>query len=432
LTAGPRQIWDDAPVWLEESEAIDWTGHRVWVQGRDQRRIDVRPVDEVAVAGVAAGSVRVPAGDGVLDVSLVSVPGAAASGVFTTSACASPSTLRGREALRDGRLDLLAIVSKNANVATPTAERDVDELVGALTERFGVAPENVLTSFTGVIGQPLPLRPLLEAVPLASAEMHEGGLRAVAAGILTTDPRPKLVAARVGDITVAGMVKGAGMVEPRMATMLAYLFTDAALEPEQVDRIFRRGVERTLNSLTIDSDTSTSDTAVMVATGAKPVPDADAADLADAVLGVCAALARAVVSDAEGASRLLEVVVSSGGSADACRELARKIANSPLVKAAVHGHDPNWGRVVMALGKPPAVPGHERVDWSSLRIAVLGVKTFDRGQPVSFDRGALADSMRRSATVRIEVELGEPRESAMIWASDLTEEYVRFNSVYTT
>ena len=165
-------------------------------------------------------------------------------------------------------MDVLAIVSKNANVATPTAEADTEALVEAIADDFAVAPRNVILSCTGVIGQRLPVEDVVAAVPVARRASPQGSA-AVSRGILTTDRRPKMVAAKVGGVTVAGIVKGAGMIEPRMATMLAYVFTDAALEPELLRSCFHDAAGKTLNALTIDSDTSTSDTAVIVATGAE-------------------------------------------------------------------------------------------------------------------------------------------------------------------
>jgi glutamate N-acetyltransferase/amino-acid N-acetyltransferase len=425
-----RQLFPDQPLWLVEGTTTDWEQHEIWVDV-DGTRVDIRPVSEIVVDGVTAASRSIPTSMGGVDLSMVSARGATAAGLFTMSACASPCVVRGREAIADGRLDVLAIVSKNANVATPTAEADTEALVGAIADRFAVAPRNVLLSCTGVIGQRLAVEDVVSVVPATQRALAARGLGAVSHGILTTDRRPKMVAANVGGVTVAGMVKGAGMIEPRMATMLAYVFTDAAVESALLRSCFHDAAGQTLNALTIDSDTSTSDTAVIIATGARELPESDVKLFRHAVLGVCAALARAVVFDAEGATKLLEVNVTGAATVDACAIMARQIANSPLVKAAANGNDPNWGRVVMALGKPGAF-GHHMVDMSALRIALMGITTYDRGRQVEYERGTVATYMRDSPTVTIDVDLGVTSHRATIWGSDLSEEYVRFNSVYTT
>jgi glutamate N-acetyltransferase/amino-acid N-acetyltransferase len=431
VNANARRVWPDQPLWLMEGTTPDWEQHEMWIDV-DGRRVDITPVSEIVVDGVTASACSINTSIGPVDLSLVLARGATAAGLFTTSACASPSAVRGREAIADGRVDVLAIVSKNANVATTTAETDTEALVEAIADEFAVAPSNVLLSCTGVIGQRLPVEDVVAAVPVARCALAPGGLAAVSRGILTTDRRPKMVAATVGGVTVAGIVKGAGMVEPRMATMLAYVLTDAALAPELLRSCFHDAAGKTVNSLTIDSDTSTSDTAVMIATGARVLRESDVTLFRYAVLGVCTALARAVVSDAEGATKMLEVSVAGASTAGACEAMARQIANSPLVKAAANGNDPNWGRIVMALGKPGASGHDHMVDMSALRIALMGITTYDRGRQVGYERGAVATRMRDSPTVTIDVDLGATSHRAKIWGCDLSEEYVRFNSVYTT
>lgn len=431
MTSEPRQPWPDQPVWLAEGATADWQQHDLWVEV-DGKRVDITPVSDIAVDGMTAASRSIPTAQGAVDLSLVSAPGATAAGLFTTSACASPSTIRSREAIADGRVDALAIVSKNANVATPTAASDTDKLVRTIADELVVDPSNVLLSCTGVIGQRLPVADVVDAVPSLCDALALDGLPAVGHGILTTDLRPKMVAAKVGGVTIAGMVKGAGMIEPRMATMLAYLFTDAAIEPDLLKSCFHDAVSKTLNALTVDSDTSTSDTAVVIASGARQLPEADLRLFRQAVLGICTALARAVVADAEGATKVLEVNVAGARTAETCAAIARQIANSPLVKAAVNGGDPNWGRIVMALGKPGAFDRGAVIDMSALRVALMGVTTYDRGDDVVFDRDVVVTRMRESPTVIIDVDLGGSSQRAKIWGCDLSEDYVKFNSVYTT
>jgi glutamate N-acetyltransferase/amino-acid N-acetyltransferase len=429
---GARKIWQDRPVWLLEGGDKDWQTHQIWVHGDDGRRVTIDPVSEVVVPGISAASRRIDAGSGAVNLSMVLARGASAAGLFTRSACASPSAIRGREVVADGRVDVVAIVSKNANVATPTAVADTDAVVRAIGRAASVDPDNVLLSCTGVIGEPLPVDEVTAAVPEVRGALDGNGLATVSSGILTTDPRPKMVAAKVGEITVAGMVKGAGMIEPRMATMLAYLFTDAAVSPPMLRSCLSEAVGRSLNVMTVDSDTSTSDTTAFIASGARELPEGDEELFRHSVLAVCTALARAVVSDAEGATKIVEVDVAGASSGRICEAVARQIANSPLVKAAVNGNDPNWGRVVMALGKPDAYEGSSGFDMSALRIRLSGVTTYDGGREVAHDPDRLRQTMQDSPSVQIEVDLGAGPHRIKVWGCDLSEEYVRFNSVYTT
>ncbi len=429
--AAGRRIWPEESVWIDEGETTDWRDHSLWVEA-DAARLEVTPVDEVGVDGMSAGSCSVETPGGAVDLSIVLARGARAAGLVTTSGCASPSAVRGREVVRNGRVDVLAVVSKNANVATPTAAEDTEAIVAALGERFSVPRSNVLLSCTGVIGQRLHAKEVIGAMPQIEDLLSPSGLASVGRGIMTTDPRPKMVTVRFGEITIAGIVKGAGMVEPRMATMLAYLFTNAEVEPEVLQRTFRQAVDKTLNALTIDSDTSTSDTAAILSSGTVPLPAQELPLFEAGVLAVCAALARAVVADAEGGSKILEVEVTGASTPSACRAAARQIANSPLVKAAVNGADPNWGRVVMALGKPGEFGSEHSVEMATLRISIMGVTAHDRGRSIEFDSAAVAASMRSAPTVSIEVELGPAPTGAKIFGCDLSEEYVRFNSIYTT
>jgi glutamate N-acetyltransferase / amino-acid N-acetyltransferase len=426
-----RRLWPEEPVWIGESNLDDWQQDEIWVE-LDGERVAVRPVEEVRVERFSATSESIETRDGLLDLSLVLVPGGLAAGVFTTSGTASPAASRGPTVVADGRVDVLAVISKNANVATPSAVEDTDRIVEEVARAFDLPGTNVLLSCTGVIGRRLPVDEVVPAIPEIAATVSPSGLPRVAHGIMTTDPRPKMVSVQVGDVTVVGMVKGAGMIEPRMATMLAYLFTDADLESEKLERIFRRAISKTLNSLTTDSDTSTSDTALFLSSAAKRLPDDQISLFEAAVLGVCAALARGVVSDAEGASKVIEVEVSGAATTAECRDVARKIANSPLVKAAVNGCDPNWGRVVMALGKPDGSGRSEHVDMSALRISLMGVTAYHGDRSLDFDSDYVSDLMRNSRTVSIAVELGPSSHRSKVFGCDLTEDYVRFNSIYTT
>ena len=275
-----------------------------------------------------------------------------AAGVFTRSRFTGPSVTISREHLRDGLARAVVVVAKNANVANgPAGTTDAEAVVAAVADRLGCSPNDVLIASTGVIGRRYPLDRILAGV--AGMPGGPDGTDAVAAAraMMTTDTVPKVAEAGIGDgpARVVGIAKGVGMIEPDMATMIAVLLTDAEVEPSELDRRFRRVVERTFNCVSIDTDTSTSDTAVVLASGAAGAVDPD--ELETALGAVAESLTRQIAADGEGAETLIEVVVDGARDRDQAKRVAKAIVNSPLVKAAVHGADPNWGRVAMAIGK---------------------------------------------------------------------------------
>ena len=281
--------------------------------------------------------------------------GCASAGVFTRSRFAGPSVTVSRENLRGGRSDAMVVISKNANVANGSDgladAREVLDLTGAL---IGASPDRILLASTGVIGRRYPMERVRAGIAGLEPPSATTGLEECARAIMTTDTVPKTARAEVptpdGDtVTVAGIAKGVGMIEPDMGTMIAVILTDAEVDPEALQALFASVVDETLNCVSVDSDTSTSDTAVVLASGAcGPV---DHADLRDALLTVCTSLTRQIAADGEGAETLIEVLVDGARDVEQARRVAKSIVNSPLVKTAVHGADPNWGRVAMAVGK---------------------------------------------------------------------------------
>src|SRR5680860_745283 len=277
---------------------------------------------------------------------------ATAAGVFTKSRFVGPSVTISRQHIASGSARAMVVVSKNANVANgPTGEADARELVAAIAERLDCQPDDVLIASTGVIGRPYPMDRVRSGVAAMSVPPTGTSADAVADGIMTTDTVRKVATSDVdgSTATVVGIAKGVGMIEPDMATMIAVVLTDAHVAADDLDRMFRRVVERTFNCVSIDTDTSTSDTAVVLAGGAAGAVDASA--LEQAMLDVCLDLTKQIARDGEGAQTLIEVVVTGARDDDQAKRVAKSIVNSPLVKTAVHGADPNWGRVAMAIGK---------------------------------------------------------------------------------
>ncbi|MEM9041205.1 MAG: bifunctional glutamate N-acetyltransferase/amino-acid acetyltransferase ArgJ [Actinomycetota bacterium] len=353
---------------------------------------------------------------------------AAAAGVFTRSRFSGPSVDISRANVANGEAQAVVVISKNANVANGERGRqDADELVAGVAARLGVAPRDVLVASTGVIGRTYPMdaiRAGLAAMPDALASTDAV---AVARGIMTTDTTAKTAEATVGesDARIVGVAKGVGMIEPKMATHISLLFTDAEIASSDLDAAFRRVVDRTFNCVSIDTDTSTSDTSVVLASGdAGPV---DLTAFEKALYDVCLELTKQIARDGEGANSLIEVVVDEAADAAQARRVGKAIVNSPLVKTAVHGGDPNWGRVAMAIGK---CEDDTDVDADSVVIRFGDTEVY----PHLLDDVALASlsSYMRSDHVVIHVSLRTGDAAATVYGCDLSDEYVRFNADYTT
>jgi len=367
--------------------------------------------------------------DETLDFTVIhSTARAVAVGMFTQSLFCGAPIIVGREHLADDHAHTLVVNSKNANVAT--GQRGVEDARATcrwVAQELGIAPEDVIPSSTGVIGHHLPMDRFQEAIAgQLDGQLSADNLDIAAEAIMTTDTRPKRIARRVGGAVVAGIAKGAGMIEPDMATMLAFVFTDAALSPAVLRPMLQKSVRKSFNMVSVDTDTSTSDTVIAMANGLAGAVDADA--FQEALDEVCVHLAREVARDGEGASKLIEVAVTSGRDDAQAKRIAKAIVNSPLVKTAVHGADPNWGRLAMAIGKC-----HEETDISPdrLRMAFGDTCVFAKGEPQNVDLQAL-EAYLQAPEVRIVVDLGLQDGQAIAWGCDLTEEYVRINALYTT
>ncbi|MEX1177598.1 MAG: bifunctional glutamate N-acetyltransferase/amino-acid acetyltransferase ArgJ [Nitriliruptor sp.] len=347
----------------------------------------------------------------------------------TTNQVKAPACTLSERHAADGRAQAVVINSGNANVCTPDGEVHAARIAEGAAAATGVAPTDVLVMSTGIIGVPLPIEHIEAALPgLAGALAPDGG-PAAAEAMLTTDSHAKQVAFRVedeqGSCTLAGMAKGVGMIEPTMATLLVVLTTDALVHPRVLESLLRRATDTTFNRVSVDGDRSTSDTIAILANGAAPTPPGPET-LGRAIQAVCADLAHQVVADGEGATRVAAVTVRGAASEDDAAQLARAVATSLLVRAAIHGADPNWGRILMALGNAGVALDPRRVS-----VTCGGVTVCRFGVAASFDRGQASNAMSRPE-VEIGIDVGGGRSSATVLTCDLTPEYVRFNSQYTT
>jgi glutamate N-acetyltransferase/amino-acid N-acetyltransferase len=361
--------------------------------------------------------------------------GTAVAGVFTRNVCCSSEVEMGREQVRLGRARALVVNAGNANAFTGYRGREaVEQIMAQVAQHLGCEPSDVFVSSTGVIGVPLP-KDKARAGVAAALDAPQCSWEEAAATIGTTDTFPKgaVATAIVGGrtVTLAGIIKGSGMIAPDMATMLGYLFTDAAVEPAFLQQLLSASAGDTFNCITVDSDTSTSDTVLAFATGKAgnaplasfddPGADAFAAALHD----VCRQLAHLVVRDGEGAQKFIEVRVTGATSDESARRIGLAIANSPLVKTAIAGEDANWGRVVMAVGK-----AGEPADRDKLSIGFGGVWAARDGQPLAdYDEAPVATHLA-GREVLVEVDIGLGEGSATVWTCDLTHGYIAINADY--
>jgi len=361
--------------------------------------------------------------------------GTSVAGVFTKNVCCSSEVELGREQARLGSARALVVNAGNSNAFTGYRGREaVEQIMAQVAHHLGCEPSEVFVSSTGVIGVPLPkdkaregVASVLQAAPCSWQE--------AAATIGTTDTFPKgAMATAIVDgrtVTIAGIIKGSGMIAPDMATMLGYLFTDAAVAPGFLQACLSKANESTFSCITVDSDTSTSDTVLAFATGKAgnaPLgsfedPGADA--FAAAVHDVCRQLALLVVRDGEGAQKLIEVRVTGAVSDESARRIGLAIANSPLVKTAIAGEDANWGRVVMAVGK-----AGEPADRDKLSIGFGGVWAAREGMPLAdYDEAPVAEHLK-GREIQLEVDLGLGGGRATVWTCDLTHGYIAINADY--
>ncbi|MBK0113653.1 MULTISPECIES: bifunctional glutamate N-acetyltransferase/amino-acid acetyltransferase ArgJ [unclassified Delftia] len=357
-------------------------------------------------------------------------PGVGA-GIFTKNRSASPAVHIDRTHLADGQAQALIVLSKNANAFTPTDRADAMRICDIVAGGVGATTQDVLISCTGVIGVQLPM-PVVEAgVEKAVASLQPGLIPETAQAILTTDKRPKVCSLCFSGVNVAAMAKGAGMTEPNMATMLVYFFTDLAIDADLLREMLVRVGDRTFNSISVDTDTSTSDSLIVLSTALVPATPDLLRDFEAALGAMMLKLSRDIVYQAEGATKVIEAQVTGALSVENARQVAKLIVNSPLVKTAVFGSDPNWGRVAMALGKP----GQQQtgpIDTRCVVIRMNGATLFSRGEAVPLRLQELSANLHASKKIDIAVDLGEGSENWTAWGCDLSYDYVKTNAEYTS
>ena len=367
---------------------------------------------------------------------LASASPASAAGLFTTNLVQAAPVQVSRRHLESAKGLIRAVVANSGCANACTGDQGMEHALQMTAETaaaLGCAPHEVLVTSTGVIGVALPIDRVVSGIRRAVSGLSRNGGADASRAIMTTDPFPKQHAVTVqtasGSFTVGGMAKGSGMIEPRMATMLGFLTTDAQVSPAMLDRALRASARDTFNAITVDGECSTNDSLFALASGASGVTidDETYPALLEGMLAVSRELAIAIVRGGEGATKLIAVTVSGARTADDAQTVARTIANSPLVKTAVHGADPNWGRIVAAAGRSGVA-----FDVRKLTVRVGGTLLFENGLPHD-DAAPIAGRYLQGATIQIDVSLGVAGgAAATVWTCDLSAEYVRINGEYRT
>lgn len=392
-------------------------------------------------AGIAAGLKP----SGLPDLALIlSDVEAIAAGVFTTSQVKAACVDYCREHLQYSTRAILCNAGQ-ANAATgEQGIKDAQTSAQLIAKALNIAPESVLLASTGVIGQRIKMDAMSQGIPHLVSSLSTDGSDNAAKAIITTDLVTKSIALEttIGDrpVRIGGIAKGSGMIHPNMATMLAFVTCDAAVSPTLWQQMLSRAVDRSFNSITVDGDTSTNDTLIALANGQSRTPaitfmGTEAEKLEAMLTAVCQHLAKAIARDGEGATCLIQVEVTGANDEAAARQVAKTIAGSSLVKSAIFGRDPNWGRIAAAAGRA-GVP----FDQENLKIQLGNFLLMESGQPLAFDRKAASDYLKKAAagkylkddTVLINVNIGNGSGCGQAWGCDLSYDYVKINAEYTT
>ena len=397
---------------------------------------ELPPIEGVSFATSAAGIKY----QGRTDVLLVAfAKGTEAAGVYTKSKCPSAPVDWCREALKSGKARALVVNSGNANAFTGKAGKEtVKKTADIAAKALGCKPKEIALASTGVIGEPLDARKFDGPLQKAAKGLKSGPWIDAARAIMTTDTYPKLATATAKidgvEVTINGIAKGAGMIAPDMATMLSFIFTDAPIAASALKTLLSKGTETSFNAITVDSDTSTSDTLILFATGAaakrgapkiKTATDKRLKHFKAALNDVLLDLAYQVVRDGEGARHFVAVTVAGAKSAASAKKIAKSVADSPLLKTAIAGEDANWGRVVAAVGK-----AGEPADRDKLSIAFGGIRVAHKGmRDPAYDEKIVSDYMK-GQDIDIRIDLGIGKGEFTVWTCDLTKEYVEINGDY--
>ena len=360
------------------------------------------------------------------------MPGTAVAGAFTRSQTRAAPVLDCQAKIGGASDQGAAILvnSGNANAFTGRSGVEaVEAIIAAVALTCGVPQSRVFTSSTGVIGEPLPFERVTAVISEVNAGLDAGGIAAAANAIMTTDTYPKGAAATVEidgkTVTVAGIAKGSGMIAPDMATMLVYIFTDAVVDQPALQAMVSELADKTFNCITVDSDTSTSDSLIVAATGASGVDAGRSVVFKDALHGVMLDLAHQVVRDGEGATKFVEIAITGAANDVDAKVHAMSIANSPLIKTAIAGEDPNWGRIVMAVGKSGAVADRDRL---SIRFGDVEVAKDGWRSPGYSEEAAAAHMKAENIKIGVDIGIGTGRST--VWTCDLTHGYIEINADY--
>jgi len=382
------------------------------------------------VAGAVSAGIKK---QDVLDLAILhSITPCTAAGVFTSNAIKSAPVLINQQHLRDKKAQAIVVNSGYANACTADkGKNDAGQMAKSVAKKLDISPQDVLVASTGVIGIPLPMDKIqkgIEKIVLSGKGGHD-----LAKAMMTTDTFAKEIAVHIRidqrGFTIGGVAKGAGMIHPNMATMLCFLATDAVVDAKFLQSALKKAVDKSFNMITIDGDTSPSDTVAILANGMAGNPticEQNGELFQRAIDKVCIYLAKSIAKDGEGATKLIEVTVEGAISEQEARLAARTIASSPLVKTAIHGNDPNWGRIVSALGRSGANIKEDKLDAYIDYICVM-----EQGNPVPFDKEiAITVLKKQEVLLRVNLNLGHGKANA--WGCDLSTEYVNINSAYTT
>ena len=356
-----------------------------------------------------------------------------AAGVFTANQIKSAPVVLSQKNISRGRAQAIVVNSGCANACMARQGlADARVMVNLTAAKLGISPEEILVASTGIIGVPLPMDKVRAGIPKIKPT-REGG-HDFCRAIMTTDTKPKELAVRVDskgtEFTIGAVAKGIGMIHPNLATMLCFIATDAVVSPDFLQAALQKAVDCSFNMVSIDGDTSPNDCVFLLANGLarnEPIDFDNGGDFQEALNAVCTHLAKSIAQDGEGANKLIEITVEGAEDQAGARQVARTIASSPLVKAAISGNDPNWGRIVAAAGRTATKVREDRLDVHLNNVCVM-----KQGCPTSFSREDMKStwSASDSVLIRLCLHLGDGRATA--WGCDLSEEYVRINSSYTT
>ena len=385
-------------------------------------------------AAVAAGLKK----NGALDIALVASDAAcSAAGVFTTNAIKAAPVLYDQQVLAANAGNIRAVIANAGNANAVTGAQglaDAQRMAELTAYALRCQPDQVFVLSTGVVGRPMPMDIVTQGIAEVTSPIAVKGAGATAQAVMTTDTRPK-IATHTGHIggatiTISGFAKGAGMIHPNMATMLSVITTDAALPAGMLQAALDQAVAHSFNRISVDGDTSTNDTVLLLASNLVPIQQGDLAQFNALLTEVCADLAKQVVRDGEGATRLIEITVAGAADDGMAHTVANAIAKSPLVKTAVHGGDPNWGRILVAAGYSGAAIEAERI---TLRFgpAKRQITVLEHGLPTAFNERETAVLFREDP-VLIHLDLGLGDAATTVWTCDLSKEYVEINAHYTT